>query len=99
MKVEVKSFKTLPKADGTLPGNENRLVEEWVRCYPSKWQGVRIKPALSHPAKFSSALIERIYAPLFHEGWLERGQAVLDPFGGVGAGAWPALRRGVHWVG
>lgn len=55
--------------------------------------------AMGHPAKFSRGLIERIYRHLLRQGWLRPGDLAGDPFGGVALGAWPALRRGIHWVG
>jgi len=43
--------------------------------------------------------VRRIYEHAFDQGWLEAGDTVLDPFGGVSLGALEAMRRGLHWVG
>ena len=37
------------------------IINEWSGCYPSNWKGLIIPDAMSHPAKFSSKLIRRIY--------------------------------------
>lgn len=74
-------------------------VDTWEKCYPSAWQGIITPESFSHPAKFSSRLIERIYQHGIECGWLHEGSRVIDPFGGVGLGAWPALRYGMDWIG
>lgn len=51
------------------------------------------------PAKFSRALILRIYEHAFAEGWLAPGMTILDPFGGVALGALDAMWNGLTWVG
>ena len=50
-------------------------------------------------AKFSRALIRRIYEHAFAEGWLAPGMTVLDPFAGVALGALDAMWNGLNWVG
>lgn len=74
-------------------------VDEWTGCYPSSWKGVIVPEAMSHPAKFSSKLIRRIYEHLFEEGFVKEGDRVLDPFGGVALGALHAQTMGLAWVG
>ena len=74
-------------------------ISEWVGCYPSSWQGIITPEAFCHPAKFSSKLIERIYAHCAEGGWLKEGDRVVDPFGGVALGAYTAMRYGLSWVG
>lgn len=71
----------------------------WTGCYPSNWKGLILPQAMTHPAKFSSRLIRRIYEHLKEEGWLRIGDTVIDPFGGVALGALEAMRHGFHWVG
>lgn len=71
----------------------------WTGCYPSHWKGVIVPEAFQHPAKFSSRLIERIYQHAIDCGWLREGDHVVDPFGGVALGAFPALRMGLNWSG
>lgn len=73
-------------------------VQEWYGCYGETWQDISPE-AFSHPAKFSSALIRRIYAYAIERGWLQAGDTVLDPFGGVGLGARDALANGINWLG
>jgi hypothetical protein len=74
-------------------------IDTWTGCYPSNWKGVIVPDAFTHPAKFSSRLIERIYQHAVDQGWLREGDHVVDPFGGVALGAWPALRYGLNWQG
>lgn len=72
---------------------------DWRKCYGESWQGVIVPDAFAHPAKFSRALIRRIYDHATAEGWLVPGDVVVDPFGGVALGALHAMRHGLHWVG
>jgi len=74
-------------------------IDEWKRCYPSRWKGVITDESMAHPAKFSSKLIQKIYDHLDEEGWCKPGDKVLDPFGGVALGALYAMRKGMTWVG
>jgi hypothetical protein len=48
-------------------------IDTWAGCYPSKWKGLIVPEATSHPAKFSSRLIRRIYEHMIAEGWLAEG--------------------------
>src|SRR3990167_1742721 len=73
--------------------------EAWRNCYDSGWQGEIVPEAFVHPAKFSRALIRRIYDHAFEEGWLAPGMTVVDPFAGVGLGALDAMWNGLDWVG
>jgi hypothetical protein len=75
------------------------IVDEWRGCYPSNWKGTVVAEAMTHPAKFSSRLIRRIYEHITAEGWVQAGDGVIDPFGGVGLGALDAMRLGLHWTG
>lgn len=72
---------------------------DWHNLYSGGWQNIIVPEAFSHPAKFSRKLIEHIYEHAVGEGWLREGDTVLDPFGGVALGAWPALRLGLNFVG
>ena len=74
-------------------------IDSWEGCYPSNWKGVIVPEAMAHPAKYSSRLIRRIYEHMFAEGWVRRGDRVVDPFGGVALGALDAMRLGLHWTG
>jgi len=71
----------------------------WYNCYNEGWKGVIVEDAFQHPAKFSRALIRRIYEHALERGWLQAGARVIDPFGGVALGALDALRYGLHWTG
>lgn len=76
-----------------------RDLGQWHGCYDSGWQGEIVPEAFTHPAKFSRALIRRIYEHAFSEGWLAPGMTVADPFGGVALGALDALWNGLTWIG
>lgn len=75
------------------------IRSDWHSCYSEGWQGIIVPEAFAHPAKFSRALIRRIYEHMLEESWVQAGDTVLDPFGGVALGAWPALRLGLNWLG
>lgn len=75
------------------------LVDEWTGCYGESWQGAISPAAISHPAKFSRALIRRIYDHVIAERWAAAGSSIVDPFGGVALGAWEAMQRGMLWWG
>lgn len=74
-------------------------IDEWKGCYPSKWKGMIVPEAIAHPAKFSNLLIRRIYDHMIDEGWMQPGDKVVDPFGGVALGALEAMRHGLVWRG
>ena len=57
-------------------------ITEWDNCYPSNWKGKIVPEAMTHPAKFSSKLIRRIYEHLQDQGWVHPGDSVIDPFAG-----------------
>lgn len=77
----------------------NWQLSEWKGCYPSDWRKIVVPDAMAHPAKFSSRLIRRIYEHLFDEGWVEMGDRILDPFGGVALGSLHAMEKGLAWTG
>jgi hypothetical protein len=72
---------------------------KWNGCYGRQWVNAIVPDAFEHPAKFSRNLIERIYEYAIEQGYIKTGERVGDPFGGVALGAWPALRRGINWIG
>lgn len=76
-----------------------RTIDQWQGCYPSSWKGIITPEAMSHPAKYSSRLIHKIYEHMLEEGWIKMGNHVLDPFGGVALGALDAMRLGLNWHG
>lgn len=76
-----------------------KTTDAWQNCYPSSWKGKIVEAAFQHPAKFSDKLIRRIYDHMAQEGWIEEGQTIVDPFGGVALGAMDAMRLGLNWIG
>lgn len=74
-------------------------IDKWEDCYDDSWQGEIVPQAFEHPAKFARGLTRRIYAHAIEEGWLQPGDNVIDPFGGIGAGAKDAMRAGLNWTG
>lgn len=74
-------------------------VIEWQGCYSDSWQGVITPDSFQHPAKFARGLIHRIYAHMLERGYIAAGDSVVDPFGGIAAGAYDALLFGLHWTG
>jgi hypothetical protein len=75
------------------------MIDEWRGCYGEGWQGLIVPEAFAHPAKFSRALIQRIYEHVVAEGWAKPGDVVVDPFAGVALGALDAQRLGLNYVG
>lgn len=74
-------------------------VDEWQGCYDDTWKGLIVEDAFTHPAKFAPGLIKRIVSHLMEEGYVERGDLVFDPFGGVGCGGIICAYKGLRWVG
>lgn len=74
-------------------------VTEWHGCYNDSWNGVIVPEAFAHPAKFARGLIHRIYQHMLERGYIAPGDSVIDPFGGIAAGAYDALLFGLHWTG
>lgn len=77
----------------------NIKIDSWFGCYKSSWSGEIVPEAFAHPAKYSRALIRHIYQHALGNGWLQAGDTVADPFGGVALGALDAMRQGLHWRG
>lgn len=71
----------------------------WHNCYDASWKGVITAASFAHPAKFSRGLIDRIYQHCLERGYLQKGDTVGDPFGGVGTGGIIAGYNGLNWVG
>jgi DNA modification methylase len=76
-----------------------QTVNVWHSCYEGGWNGVITPESFSHPAKFSRALINRIYGYCAFRGYLKRGDLVGDCFGGIGTGGIIAAYAGLRWVG
>src|SRR3989304_2048154 len=75
------------------------IIDEWKQCYEGRWGDWIVPEAFSHPAKFSRALIERIYDHAIKEGWVKVGEWVLDPFGGCALGGLDSMAMGLNWGG
>ena len=74
-------------------------MTQWYGCYADSWQGVITPDSFAHPAKFARGLIRRIYEHMLESGYIERGDTIIDPFGGIAAGAYDALLFGLNWTG
>jgi hypothetical protein len=74
-------------------------IIKWESCYEEVWKGIIVDEAFAHPAKFSRALITRIYSHMLNNGWIAAGDTIVDPFGGVALGGWSAANHGIMWVG
>ena len=72
---------------------------DWYGLYSDSWQGEIVPEAFSHPAKYSRALIRKIYSHMLESGWIKPGDKVIDPFGGVALGAYHAMQNGLVWCG
>ena len=72
---------------------------DWHGLYGERWTNEIVPEAFGHPAKFSRALIRKIYQHMIERGWLCSADSVVDPFGGVGLGALEAMRLGCNWYG
>ena len=55
--------------------------------------------AFAHPAKFAPMLIYRILRHMLERGYIQPGDSLLDPFGGIGSGGYYAMLLGLHWTG
>lgn len=75
------------------------ITTTWADCYDDRWTGFIVPASFAHPAKYSKALIERIYDHCLALGWLSKGDRVGDCFGGVATGGLIAAYRGLEWVG
>lgn len=75
------------------------IERDWYKCYGQGWGSLCVPAAYAHPAKFSRALIRRIYDHLFEQGYLHEDDIIVDPFGGIALGALHAMQHGCHWIG
>ncbi len=71
----------------------------WRDLYTRQWADLITPAAREHPAKYARLLIKKIYNHAFDEGWIEKGDYVLDPFAGVALGAVDAMAYGLNWTG
>ncbi len=75
------------------------VESDWHGLYAGRWNNEIVPESMSHPAKFSRKLIQRIYEFALEEGMLAPGDTVIDPFGGVALGALDAMYNGLNWIG
>lgn len=73
--------------------------QTWTDLYNRQWADLIVPAAKEHPAKYARGLIKKIYQHAREEGWVARGDYVLDPFAGVALGAVDAMAHGLHWRG
>lgn len=84
----------------TMLSNANAVVKtDWHKCHGQGWTGIITPESFAHPAKFSRALIRRIYAHAIEQGYIAPGAVVVDCFAGVALGALHAMQNGLHWFG
>ncbi len=77
-----------------------QTVTQWGGLYRQGWtKGDIVEEAWGHPAKFAKSLIFKIIEYLLAAGYVTKNDTILDPFGGVGLGALPAMSHGLQWVG
>jgi hypothetical protein len=74
-------------------------ITDWHGCYDGGWKDLIVPEAFAHPAKFSYALIQRIFAHGLERGYWKPGDTVADPFGGVALGGIMAGYAGLNWIG
>jgi hypothetical protein len=74
-------------------------VDQWWHMYDQSLKGILHDAAFQHPAKYSWALIQHIYAHAYAQGWMQKGSCVLDPLAGVGIGGIAAANAWLCWLG
>lgn len=77
----------------------NTRTVNWYRLYSEGWGDDIVPDAYSHPAKYARGLIRHIYRYALEQGYLQVGDHVVDPFGGVALGSLDAMLSGLHWTG
>src|SRR5215831_15337255 len=71
----------------------------WSGCYEADLRDICLPDAYAHPAKMRPGMMQRLYPYLLSQGYVRPGAVILDPFCGVGLGAFHALLCGLRWVG
>lgn len=74
-------------------------IDNWYGLYRERWGELLHPDAVSHPAKLAKSLAFKIVTHLIEEGWLKRGDTVLDPFNGVGTIGLPLAQEGIFYIG
>ena len=75
------------------------MIDQWNGCYDQGWGKNLVPEAFSHPAKVSFSLAAKIYDHVINEGWVKKGDLILDPFSGIGGFAFHALCYGLNFIG
>lgn len=75
------------------------MIDQWWSCYDAGLKGVITGTSFQHPAKYSWGLIRRIYVHAFEQGWVRKGDLVVDPMCGVAIGGLAAAIHDLPWVG
>jgi len=75
------------------------IKDKWENCYDQGWGKNLVPEAFSHPAKVSFSLAAKIYDHAINEGWVKKGDLILDPFSGIGGFAFHALCYGLNFIG
>ena len=75
------------------------LEDQWWGCYGASLKGWIPDAAFQHPAKFAQGLVERVYAHILGERWVQPGALVVDPMCGVAVGGVGAANVGLRWLG
>lgn len=74
-------------------------VTQWHGCYSGSWNGILVPDAFAHPAKVAPGLSYRIYRHMIDAGYIQPGDSVIDPFGGIGGFGYHAMLLGLHFTG
>ena len=74
-------------------------VTQWHGCYSGSWNGILVADAFAHPAKVAPGLSYRIYRHMIDAGYIQPGDSVIDPFGGIGGFGYHAMLLGLHFTG
>jgi hypothetical protein len=90
---------SLACALGPMPDGSLFFQSDWHGCYRDGWKGLITEASFAHPAKYARGLIHRIYSHAFEQGWVQIGDTVADPFGGIALGGFYAAQLGLHFVG
>lgn len=71
----------------------------WHGCYRDQWGSILTPAAFAHPAKVAPGLSYRIYRHMLDSGYIAPGDAIVDPFGGIGGFGYHSMLLGLHFTG
>lgn len=74
-------------------------ITDWHGIYDLGWGDLLCPESYSHPAKMARGLVFKIMEYLLELERIRPGQTIVDPFGGIGTTALPALLAGLNYVG